>query len=121
MAAFVGLNPSVPARQPRQGCFRQKYAKAFCENLWPAHHKGQYICYGHYVYFRGIWGCDVELRFWGDVEYSVESRNPELEDPYWDDSTLLIQDGFIYLLDDGDRTVDDIGVGFCYFMARHMK
>ena len=27
--------------------------------------------------FTGIWGCQVEIWFWGDLEYCTEGRNPE--------------------------------------------
>lgn len=36
-------------------------------------------------------------------------------------STLILQDGFIYFIDETDMTVDEIGPGYCYFKARHMK
>lgn len=74
-----------------------------------------------YLRFDGVWGCEVEVWFWGDVEYDTSSRDPELYDPYWYGSTILIENGFIYLVDDEDMTVDKIGEGYCYFKARHMK
>lgn len=74
-----------------------------------------------YVYFTGIWGCNLEIWFWGDVEYSTESVDPKYNDPYWVDSTILIQDGFIYLVDECDMKVEDISEGYCYFKARHMQ
>lgn len=74
-----------------------------------------------YLRFDGIWGCEIEVWFWGDLEYDTSSRNPELGDPYWFGSTVILQDGFIYLVDDEGMTVDEIGSGCCYFKARHMK
>ena len=74
-----------------------------------------------YLKFDGIWGCTAEVWFWGDVSYSTESRNPEYYDPYWFGSTVVLQDGFVYLIDDDDMTVEEIGEGYCWFKARHMQ
>lgn len=46
-----------------------------------------------YVLFTGVWGC----------------------------STIMIQDGFVYLIDEEDMTVEEINDSFCWFKARHMK
>lgn len=74
-----------------------------------------------YVKFGGIWGCKIEMWFWGDVEYDISSRNPDECDPYWFGSTLILQDGFVYFVDEENMTVDEIGYGYCWFKARHMK
>lgn len=42
------------------------------------------------VYFTGIWGCDVELSFEGEVSYCTKSRDPMEYDPYWGDSQIAI-------------------------------
>ena len=34
---------------------------------------------------------------------------------------LLMENGFIYFVDEDDMTVEDIGQGYCYFKARNMK
>ncbi len=34
-----------------------------------------------------------------DVSYSTESRNPDYEDPYRSESSMAIEDGFIYFYD----------------------
>lgn len=59
--------------------------------------------------------------FSGDVSYDVSSRNPEEFDPYWLDSTMVLKDGFIYLVDEGDMEIEDIGEAFCWFKARNVK
>ena len=74
-----------------------------------------------YLLFDGIWGCGIEMWFSGDPEYDTQSRNPEKFDPYWSGSTLILQDGFVYLVDDDDMTVDRIGEGYTYFKARQLK
>lgn len=74
-----------------------------------------------YLLFSDLWGCKLEVWFEGDVEYDVSSRDPELYDPYWFGGTVIIQNGFIYLIDDDDATVEDISKGWCYFKARKMK
>ena len=74
-----------------------------------------------HVRFDGTWGCQVELWFCGDVEYDTSSRNPQESDPYWSDSTVILKDGFVYLVDDCDMTVDKINSSYCYFKARQMQ
>ncbi len=65
----------------------------------------------------GIWGCKIEIWFWGDLEYDTSSKH----DHGWFGSTVILQDGFVYLIDDDDMTVDKISPRYCYFKARHMK
>lgn len=74
-----------------------------------------------YLKFDGIWGCNLEVWLWGDLEYDTSSRDPELYDPYWFGSTILLQNGFVYLIDEEDMTVEEITSDYCYFKARHMK
>lgn len=74
-----------------------------------------------YLRFDGTWGCEIEVWFWGELEYNTSSRNPEECDPCWGGSTIILQDGFVYLVDDEDMTIDRIGPGYCYFKARNMK
>lgn len=74
-----------------------------------------------YVRFDGVWGCSIEVWFSGNLEYDTSSRDPDTCDPYWYGSTTLIQDGFVYLIDDDDMTVEKIRKGYCWFKARNMK
>ena len=74
-----------------------------------------------YLYFKGMWGCDIEIWFSGDVEYDMSGRDPEMYDPYWQDSKVILQDGFVYLVDDEYVELDKITDGYCWFKARHMK
>lgn len=74
-----------------------------------------------YLRFDGTWGCEVEVWFSGDLEYDTSSRDPETDNPYWYGSTVILQDGFVYFVDEEDMTVDKIEKGYCYFRARHMK
>lgn len=74
-----------------------------------------------YLRFDGTWGCEIEVWFWGDLEYDTSSRNQKENDPYWFGSTVILQDGFIYFVDDADMTAEQITKGYCYFKARHMK
>ena len=71
--------------------------------------------------FDGTWGCETEVWFSGDLEYDTSSRDPEDCDPYWSGSTVLLQDGFVYIADEEDMTVEKIGTGYCRFKARHMR
>lgn len=74
-----------------------------------------------YLRFDCTWGCEIEVWFWGDLEYDLSIRRPEEDDPYWFGSTIILQDGFVYFIDEYDMTVDKITEEYCYFKARHMK
>lgn len=74
-----------------------------------------------YLLFEGIWGCSVEVWFWGDVEYDTSSRGPYEGNQYWYSSTVILKDGFVYFVDEEDMTVDKINERYCYFKARNMK
>lgn len=74
-----------------------------------------------YLLFEGTWGYKIEVWFRGDLEYDTSSRHSDEYDHFWLGSTVILQDGFVYLIDDDDMTVDKIGPGYCYFKARHMK
>lgn len=79
-----------------------------------------------YLRFDGIWGCEVEVWFWGELEYDTSVRHIENLDPYWSCSTLMIKDGFIYFVDEffeeEELSLDLIKQGeYCYFKAQHMK
>ena len=74
-----------------------------------------------YVLFDGVWGCRIEMWFWGDLEYDTSSRNPDEYDPYWFDSTILLEGGFVYFGDDEGMTLDDFKKGYCYFKSRNVQ
>lgn len=74
-----------------------------------------------YLRFDGTQGCEIEVWFWGDLEYDSSSRHNEVYDPYWSGSTIIMQNGFVYLIDDCGVTVEEISQEYCYFKARHMK
>ena len=62
-----------------------------------------------------------EVWFEGDISYDTSSRDPEKFDPYWMGSTVSIENGFVYLIDDEDVSVNDINSSYCWFKARTMK
>lgn len=72
------------------------------------------------VFFSGVWGCDVELYFEGDVSYCTDSRDPMDYDPYWGDSQVAFSDGFIIFYDDAYTDVREINNDWCWFKARKM-
>lgn len=73
---------------------------------------------GVYVLFGGIWGGQLEMWFTGDAAYDISSRSGEMDDPCWFDSTILMEDGFIYLVDAEQVKVKAINSGLCWFKAR---
>ena len=74
-----------------------------------------------YLRFDGTWGCKVEVWLWGELEYDTSSRDPEMYDPYWFGSTVILHNGYVYFVDEDDMTVERINKDYCYFRARHMK
>lgn len=74
-----------------------------------------------YVLFDGVWGCKIELWFDGDAHFCIDSRDPEYDDPTWYDSTILMENGYIYLVDEGDMKVEDITDKYCWFSGKRLK
>lgn len=74
-----------------------------------------------YILFDGTWGCSIEVWLSGEVSYDVSGREPEKGDPYWMGSTVAIEDGFVYLIDDEDISVSEIDSSCCWFRARTMR
>ena len=75
-----------------------------------------------YLYFKGIWGCEVELWFWGDLEYDLSPRDPDNDNQYWYGATVIIDNGYIYFMDEDDLTLDYYDdPSFSHVKARHMK
>lgn len=74
-----------------------------------------------YVYFEGMWGCDLEVWFEGEISYDIESRNPQYYDPYWMGGKVFFFDGYVCLIDDDDPDLKEIKDGWCWFKARKMK
>lgn len=74
-----------------------------------------------YVRFEGVWGCSIEMWFWDDVSYCIESRDPEESDPYWYSSSIFLHGGYIYLVDESEMTAEQINDNYCWFKAKHMK
>ena len=69
------------------------------------------------VMFDGIWGCNIEMIFAGNISYCIESRNPEEYDPYWFGSSMFIDDNMIIFVDDEDVELKDINDNYCWFKA----
>ena len=74
-----------------------------------------------HVHFDGTWGCEIDMWFWGDVSYCIESRNPESWDPYWSASSIFFENGYIYLVGESDMSAEQINDNYCWFKAKHMK
>ena len=73
------------------------------------------------VLFDSEWVGKIEMWFSGDVSYNIGCRAPDSDDRWWFDSTMLIEDGFIYFVDEEDMSVKDIDDGYCHFKARQVK
>ncbi len=74
-----------------------------------------------YLLFDGTWGCKIEVWFEGDVSYDTSGRDSGKWDPYWFGSTVTMENGFVYLMDEEDVLVQDIRPEHCWFRARTMK
>ncbi len=73
------------------------------------------------VIFDGIWGCSIEMRFYGDAECDTESRDPDQYDPFWSGATLLKEKEYYWLIDDDDMTLDKLTKGYCWFKAKNIR
>ncbi|MDC7288225.1 hypothetical protein NXH76_10445 [Blautia schinkii] len=73
------------------------------------------------VLFDGTWGCKIELWFSGKVAYDTRSRSREDGNIYWFGATMLIEDDYIYLVDEENMCVQLINENFCWFKARYVK
>ncbi len=74
-----------------------------------------------YVLFDGVWGCKIEMWFEGETDFSIESRNPEENDPYWFGCTMIIENGSIYLVDEEEMSVGEITNDYCWFRGQQLK
>ena len=78
-----------------------------------------------YLALDGIWSCELEIWFSGEIEcHTATGKNGEEYDLYWDwqGATILIHEGFIYfVVDEPVTTVTDLKSDCCYFKARHLK
>ena len=74
-----------------------------------------------YILFDGTWGCKIQVWLEGEVSYDISGRDPEKWDPYWFGSTVAIEDGFVYLIDDEVDSVKELPQNACWFKARTMK
>lgn len=73
-----------------------------------------------YVLLDGIWGCEIEFWFDGDVSYSLEGRTGNY-DPYWVEGAVVICKEHIILIDEYDTAEDEIDYDRCWFKGRSMK
>lgn len=74
-----------------------------------------------YILFDGAWCCEIEMWLENDVSYCTESRNPDYEDPYWFESSMVIEDGFIYFYDCDGISPSKLSDKYCWFKARKVK
>lgn len=75
-----------------------------------------------YLHLGGVWGCEIEMWFEGDVDYCIDSHGSFKDDGYaWYASTLLKADGYFYLVDESDMQVEDITDEYCWFRGRRLR
>ena len=78
-----------------------------------------------YLALDGIWCCELEIWFSGEIEcHTATGKNGEEYDLYWgwQIATILMHEGFIYfVVDEPVTTFADIKSDCCYFKARHLK
>lgn len=62
-----------------------------------------------HVTFDGVWGLKAELWFSGDIAYNIPEPDPDYGHEIWYDSSLLLSDGFKYLVDFEGVIEEDLG------------
>lgn len=73
------------------------------------------------ILLKGVWGCNVEIWFVGDVQYDMSFRSDPRYSPYWDSGYVWLENGFIYLADEYEADVNKITKDTCWFRARSAK
>lgn len=73
------------------------------------------------VRFSGCWGCRVEVIFTGEADCDTACRETEAMDPYWLGSSVVMADGFVWLIDDEDMRPELINEECCWFRGRQMS
>jgi hypothetical protein len=72
--------------------------------------KGKYENDILYLYFEGVWGCDWELWFSGEIENNISSFDPfDFDDPSWWHANIFIENEYIYLVNGYADMVSKIG------------
>lgn len=74
-----------------------------------------------HVLITGTWSCHIEMWFCGDAACDEDTTDPDFFDSYGWGSTVVLQDGFIYFVEDDDRVEDKVNDARWYFKARHMR
>ena len=74
-----------------------------------------------HVILDELWGCNLEIWFWGDVDYCKINMEDDDVDQFWLCGSVRIQDGFIFLVDDISWEPVDLDDRYCWFKARHMR
>lgn len=69
------------------------------------------------VTFDGLWGCNMEMYFSGNLSYCIDNRNPEFWNPYWLGSNMFIDNNMIVFVDAEDVDLDEINNEYCWFKA----
>ena len=75
-----------------------------------------------YILFDGIWGCQIELFFRGNISFCIGNKDPEEDDPYWFSASLIRDaEGYFYLVDEeGVEPGEDLE-GFCWFKGKALQ
>ena len=73
-----------------------------------------------YVCFQGLWGCSIELWFYGNVAYQLGVKANEEFSPYWSTAALFQENDAFYLIDDG-KSIAELTDDDCYLKGTSLK
>lgn len=73
-----------------------------------------------YVLFQGLWGCSIELWFYGNVAYHLGAKANENVSPYWSTAALLQENNAFYLVDEW-KSVAELTEDDCYIKGSVLK
>lgn len=74
-----------------------------------------------HILFDDVWGCKIEMWFEGDVSFNIKEYDLRIDDPTWYDSTLIRDEGYFYLVNDGAMKKEDITDEYCWFRGRQLR
>lgn len=70
--------------------------------------------------FQGLWGCSIELWFYGNVAYQLGVKANEEFSPYWSTAALFQENDAFYLIDDG-KSIAELTDDDCYLKGTTLK
>ena len=73
------------------------------------------------VLMDGIWGCNVEFWFSGDIECHMGWLGDPRYVPYINEASVWLENGYVYFSDDYDGSVSKLKEDSCWFRGKNVR